>query len=172
MKTTTGTDRAPRLPSPNDIFAYLGLMVRLEGRVLWLLTAQAIAIGIFSLIIPLTVQELVNTFAFAIQPIMVATLALILMLILLFVGALRALQFYAVKVIERRVFARVALALARQLPRFTLTRFRSRDANYFFETLLLQRALAALLADVINCTRGRDRRHDPVGPVPSVLPGL
>jgi ABC-type bacteriocin/lantibiotic exporter with double-glycine peptidase domain len=72
------------------------------------------------------------------------------MVILLFVGMLRALQFYAVEMIERRVFARIALALARQLPRFSLARFRSKDVNYFFETVLLQRALAALLADIIN----------------------
>lgn len=81
MTSTANQDHAPRLPTLQDILAWLGLLVRLEHQVLWLLIAQAIAIGIFSLIIPLTVQELVTTFAFAIHPMMVATLAAVLMVI-------------------------------------------------------------------------------------------
>lgn len=134
--------------------ARLSLFFRLEHRVLGLLTSYALAIGLFSLIVPLTVQELVNTFAFAIQPIMIVTLAGIMVFTLLFVGAFRALQFYAMEILERRLFARVAIGLTQQLPHFREASFLPKYTNYFMETVLMQRALAGLLVEVINVVIG------------------
>jgi len=140
--------------SIQDVIARVSLLFKLERRVMGLIVSYALAIGLFSLIVPLTVQELVNTFAFSIQPIMIITLAAIMVLTLLFVGAFRALQFYAVEILERRIFARVTLALAQLLPRLTMQGFRPRYVNYFFETVLLQRALSVLLVDIINVVVG------------------
>ncbi|EAR22609.1 ATP-binding cassette domain-containing protein [Nitrococcus mobilis] len=125
-----------------------------ERRILIFLILYALAIGFFWLIIPLTVQELVNTFAFAIQPIMVVTLAAIMAAVLLFVGAFRILQFYAGEMLERRLFVRVALALASYLLRFRPDSFRPEHATRFFETVLMQRALSSLLVDFINVLVG------------------
>lgn len=125
-----------------------------ERRLLIFLILYALAIGFFWLIIPLTVQELVNTFAFAIQPIMVVTLAAIMAAVLLFAGAFRILQFYAAEMLERRLFVRVALALASYLPRFRPDSFRPEHASRFFETVLMQRALSSLLVDFINVLVG------------------
>lgn len=124
-----------------------------ERRLLVLLSVYAVAIGLLWLIIPLTVQELVNTFAFAIQPIMVVTLVAIMAAMLLIVGAFRIFQFYATEMLERRLFVRVALALASQLLRFSPD-FRSEHASRFFETVLMQRALSSLLVDFINVLVG------------------
>ncbi len=137
-----------------DMIARLGLFFGLERRIFGLLVTYAVTIGLFSLIIPLTVQELVNTFAFAIQPIMIITLAGIMMLILLFVAAFRALQMYAEEVIERRIFARIAFALSQQLPRFRDQNFRPEYANRFLEAVLMQRALGALAVDIVNVIVG------------------
>ncbi len=133
---------------------YLGVLVRSERRILALIFSYSIAIGLFSLIVPLTVQEFVNTFAFAIQPITVATLAGIMVAGLLLVGAFRALQFYAVEILERRIFARVALGMAQQLPHLQFFGFQPRYANYFMETVFMQRALSVLLVDLINVVVG------------------
>jgi putative ABC transport system ATP-binding protein len=145
-------------PSPSqsaqDMIARVSLLFKLERRVMGLIVSYALAIGLFSLIVPLTVQELVNTFAFSIQPIMIVTLAAIMVLTLLCVGAFRALQYYAVEILERRIFARVALALAQLLPRLSMQGFHPRYANYFFETVLLQRSLSVLLVDIINVVVG------------------
>src|SRR6476619_2407216 len=141
-------------PSFRDMLARVSLLFKLERRVMGLIVSYALAIGLFSLIVPLTVQELVNTFAFSIQPIMIVTLAAIMVLTLLCVGAFRALQYYAVEILERRIFARVALALAQLLPRLQVQGFLPRYANYFFETVLLQRSLSVLLVDVINVLVG------------------
>ena len=137
-----------------SMLSYLGILFRLERRILALIFSYSLAIGLFSLIVPLTVQELVNTFAFAIQPITIITLAGVMVAGLLFVGAFRALQFYAVEVLERRVFARVALGMAQQLPHLQFLGFKPRYANYFMETVFMQRALSVLLVDLINVIVG------------------
>ncbi len=136
------------------MIGHLGLLLRLERRILALIISYSLAIGLFSLIVPLTVQELVNTFAFAIQPITIVTLAGVMVAALAFVGAFRTLQYYAVEVLERRIFARVAIGMTQQLPHFRFQGFKPRYANYFLETVLMQRAVSVLLIDLINVVVG------------------
>lgn len=136
------------------MLGHLGLLFRLERRILALIFSYSLAIGLFSLIVPLTVQELVNTFAFAIQPITIFTLAGIMVTALAFVGAFKTLQYYAVEVLERRVFARMAIAMTQQLPHLQFQGFKPRFANYFIETVLMQRALSVLLVELINVVVG------------------
>ena len=83
--------------------------MRQERRIITAIFLYAVVVGVFSLIVPLTVQELVNTFAFSIQPIMVVTLVTIMAGILIFVSVFRALQFYATDLLERRIFVRITL---------------------------------------------------------------
>ena len=137
-----------------SVVGYVGLLLRLERRLLALVVSYSLAIGLFSLIVPLTVQELTNTFAFAIQPVTIVTLAGVMIAALLFVGAFRSLQYYAVEVLERRLFARVAIGMAQQIPQLQVLGFRPRYANHFMETVFMQRALSVLLVDLINVVVG------------------
>lgn len=137
-----------------SVLGYVGLLFRLERRVLALIVSYSLAIGLFSLIVPLTVQELTNTFAFAIQPVTIVTLAGVMIAALLFVGAFRTLQYYAVEVLERRLFARVAIGMAQQIPHLQFLGFKPRYANHFMETVFMQRALSVLLVDLINVVVG------------------
>ena len=132
----------------------LGLFLRQERSIFWTVLAYAVAVGVFSLIIPLTVQELVNTFAFAVSPVMVVTIVGIMAVILFFVGVFRVLQVYATDILERRIFVRVTLALARILPRYKRETFRSDAISRFFETVFLQRALADFFVDFVNVLVG------------------
>ncbi|MDP3090650.1 MAG: ATP-binding cassette domain-containing protein [Nitrospira sp.] len=136
------------------LLGHLGLLFRLERRILGLIVSYSLTIGLFSLIVPLTVQELVNTFAFAIQPITIVTLAGIMVTALAFVGVFKTLQYYAVEILERRVFARITMAMTQQLPLMQYQSFKPRFANYFMETVLMQRALSVLLVDLINVVVG------------------
>jgi ABC-type bacteriocin/lantibiotic exporter with double-glycine peptidase domain len=140
--------------SPSDLFrdtvARLSLLVRLEKKILAIIGAYALAIGLFSLIVPLTVQELVNTFAFAIQPIMIVTLAGIMALTLVGIGAFRVLQSRAVEILVQRLYARIALGLTQQLPRFREESFSPNYVNYFTEAEFLPRSIVAMLVDVMN----------------------
>jgi putative ABC transport system ATP-binding protein len=137
-----------------SVVGYVGLLLHLERRLLTLVVSYSLAIGLFSLIVPLTVQELTNTFAFAIQPVTIVTLAGIMIAALLFVGAFRTLQYYAVEVLERRLFARVAIGMAQQIPHLQFLGFKPRYANHFVETVFMQRALSVLLVDLINVVVG------------------
>lgn len=137
-----------------SVLGYFGLLFRLERRILALIISYSLAIGLFALIVPLTVQELTNTFAFAIQTVTIVTLASVMIVGLLLVGAFRTLQYYAVEVLERRLFARVAIAMAQQIPHMQFMGFRPRYANHFLETSYMQRALSVLLVDLINVVVG------------------
>ena len=70
----------------------LAFVIGLEQRILMLIVSYALAIALFSLVVPLTVQELVNSFAISIQPVMIVTLALIILIGLLFIGFFRVFQ--------------------------------------------------------------------------------
>lgn len=141
-------------PNLFHVLRLLGRFVRLERRILALVLSYALVIGLFSLIVPLTVQELVNTFSFAIQPVMIATLAIIMVMVLMVVGAFKALQYYAVEVLQRRLFVRTAFAMAQKLPLIRLQGFRPRASNCFMETAFMQRAVAVLLVDLIHVVVG------------------
>ena len=133
-----------------ELLDYVGTFVRQERQILLTIFMYALAVGLFSLIIPLTVQELVNTFAFAIQPIMVVTLVSIMAGILAFVGVFKALQFFATDLLERRIFVRLTLAFARTFPAIQERHFRAEYASRFFEIVFLQRAVSGLLVDLTN----------------------
>lgn len=143
-------------PQPNvfHVLRLLGRFLQLERRILALVISYALVIGLFSLVIPLTVQELVNTFSFAIQPVMIATLAMIMVVVLAVVGAFKALQYYAVEVLQRRLFVRTAFAMAQKLPHLQFHGFRPQVSNCFMEAAFMQRALAVLLVDLIHVVVG------------------
>lgn len=145
------TQNVPTLRKNLDL---LGSFLSQERSIIFPVLTYAIAVGLFSLIIPLTVQELVNTFAFSVSPVMVVTLVGIMAGILFIVGIFKILQFYASDMMERRVFVRLVLYLARILPQFKETTFRSNFINRFFETVLLQRAVSSLFIDLINVVVG------------------
>ena len=142
------------VPLLRETLDRLGLFLKQERSILLAILTYAVAVGVFSLIIPLTVQELVNTFAFAVSPVMVVTIVGIMAVILLVVGIFRVLQFYATDILERRIFVRVTLALARVLPHYKEESFRSDSMSRFFETVFLQRALSSLFVDLTNVVIG------------------
>jgi ABC-type bacteriocin/lantibiotic exporter with double-glycine peptidase domain len=144
------TDSASSTASVWIILARLNLLVGLERRILAIIASYALAIGLFGLIVPLTVQELVNTFAFAIQPIMIITLVATMLGALLFMGAFRVLQARAVEILVQRLYTRLAVAFTEALPRFLENVFLPQHTNTFIEAELLPRALVAMLVDVIN----------------------
>ena len=149
-----GQSEATHQPNLFHVVRLLGRFIQLEHRILALVVSYALVIGLFSLVVPLTVQELVNTFSFAIQPVMIATLAMIMVVVLTVVGAFKALQYYAVDVLQRRLFVRTAFAMAQKLPKLRFQGFRPHLSNCFMETAFMQRALAVLLVDLIHVVVG------------------
>lgn len=132
----------------------LSVAMKAEKKIMSLIFSYALAVGFFSLIIPLTVQELVSTFSYAVQPVMIWTLTVIMFSVLLFVGLFKTFHFYAVDVVQRRVFARVAVAMVEQMPRVRFRGARGNLSSYFIETVFMQRALSTLLIDLLNVVVG------------------
>lgn len=128
----------------------LALVIGLEQRVLTLIVSYALAIALFSLVVPLTVQELVSTFAFSIQPVMILTLTLIILIGLLFIGFFRVFQTSATEILFQRLYTRITIAMTQHLPRVQEEVFVPSYANYFGEAELLPRAVVVVLVDLIN----------------------
>lgn len=141
--------RAPAKLFRNTL-ARLRLFFRLEKKILAIIASYSVAIGLFTLVTPLIVQELVSTFSFAVQPIMIVTLTAIMLGALLVVAAFRVLQARAVEILIQRLYARVAIAFTHTLPTFDETTVSPRSANYFMEAELMPRAMLAMLADLLN----------------------
>ncbi|MGQ0811017.1 MAG: ATP-binding cassette domain-containing protein [Nitrospiraceae bacterium] len=115
-----------------------------------IIASYAMAIGLLMLAVPIAVQELVSTFSFAVQPIMVYTLALIVTGMLTGVAAFRVLQARAVETLSQRVYTRIALAFTNALPRMLEPSFLPQHAHRFAEADSLTRALVAMIADLFN----------------------
>lgn len=128
----------------------LAFVIGLEQRILMLIVSYALAIALFSLVVPLTVQELVNSFAISIQPVMIVTLALIILIGLLFIGFFRVFQTSATEILFQRLYTRIAIAMTEHLPRVREDVFVPSYANYFGEAELLPRAVVVVLVDLIN----------------------
>lgn len=117
----------------------------------------AVAVGLFGLVTPLTVQALVSTVAFGtlMQPIVV--LGAMVLGFLLTSSVLRALQAWVVEILQRRMFVRAAASLADRLPRLDLgaseeTRHAESLLPRFLEVVAAQKASAALLLDGLEAT--------------------
>jgi ABC-type bacteriocin/lantibiotic exporter with double-glycine peptidase domain len=132
----------------------LSVAMKVEKKILSVIVAYALAVGLFSLIVPLTIQEMVSTFSYGVQPVMIWTLTGIMLSVLLFVGIFKAFHFYAVDVVQRRVLARVAIAMVQQLPLNRFQGYKPEIANRFIEAVFMQRALSTLLVDMVNVAVG------------------
>jgi len=66
----------------------------------------------------------------------------------------KTFHFYAVDIVQRRIFARVSIAMVQQLPLNRFQGYRSEIANRFIESIFMQRALSTLLVDLVNVVVG------------------
>ncbi len=111
----------------------------------------SLGIGLFSLVVPIAIQSLVNSVAFSsiLQPILVLSLAV-------FVGlgisvVLELLQFVVVEHIQRRIYVRVSLDLARRIPQILAklykTRFTPQLVNRYLEVFSVQKSVFQILLE-------------------------
>jgi putative ABC transport system ATP-binding protein len=135
---------APR--SPIDGLRELVLRHRPE---MTTVIVYAIFVGLFTLATPIAVQALVNTVAFGtlLQPLLV--LATVLVALLSISGALKALKYWAVEVIQRRIFVETISRLAFSLPSADASALKRAGGQHlvhrFFDLFVLQKSLASLL---------------------------
>lgn len=140
-------------PTPRPLTRLVALL-RTERRDLAVIVAFAVAVGILTLATPVAVQILINTVAFAslVQPIVV--LSLLLLGVLGFAAALRAMQSWVVEILQRRIFVRVVADLSHRLPHVRVSAFDRTNGpglvNRFFDVLTVQKAASSLLVDGLS----------------------
>jgi putative ABC transport system ATP-binding protein len=114
--------------------------------------------GLLYLATPLTVDAVVNNIAFGgeqqvyLQALVVLALALLFLLIL--VAMVRAVQDFAMELIQRRLFIRLTADLAYRLPRVRMDALDQQQGpeliNRFFDVITVQKSASALLLDGVN----------------------
>lgn len=115
------------------------------------LVVYAVATALLSLAVPLASQALVNTIAAGVstQPLFVLTGAVLVGLLL--AGLLNLLRASLVDVMQQRVFARVALRLAHNLPRVdatAVTHYNGAELmNRFFDVINVQKSWSKIAQD-------------------------
>lgn len=132
-------------------WARLWAAIALERPELGALVVYAVIVGALSLAVPVAVQVLVNTIALGslLQPLVV--LVILLAGVLVLSGAIQVVGWYAVEVLQRRVFVRIAEDFAQRLLGAGTALHDRMDvrelANRFFEVVTLQKTLGRLLLD-------------------------
>lgn len=125
-----------------------------EKKDLLIIFAYSLIISILSLVIPIAIQSLVNTIAFAtlLQPLIVLTFLVISALG--FESILRILRTYVVEILQRRIFVKVASDLSHRIPKVKLSEFDKHHGpeivNRFFDVLTVQKSSATLLVDGLS----------------------
>lgn len=148
------TSQTPGSPGSRTPYQRLWQILYAERKDIKLVVIYGMAVGIFSLVVPIAAQSLVNTvvFNFLLQPILV--LALIVTGILSVASVLKVIQTAMVETIQTRIFARISLDLAYRLPRVRVEAYdRHRGTelvNRFFEVVTVQKAFAFMLVDGLS----------------------
>jgi putative ABC transport system ATP-binding protein len=128
-------------------------MIR-EKRDLLVVVCYAFAVGLLSLVLPIASQALVNTVAFGtvLQPLFV--LVLIVFVGFGVAGLLKAMKVYVVELLQRRLFAHVAMDFAHRIPRIEQHAFDQKWGpellNRFFDVITVQKSASSLLLDGVS----------------------
>lgn len=143
---------------PISPFRRLLRLLQPERRDLWAIMLFAIGIGFLNLVIPIAVEEVVNTVARGsyIQPLVL--MSFIMATCLTMAATLHCFQHLLVEYLRRRLFVRVVADLAYRLPRVKQFAFDRQDGpelvNRFFDVLTLKKAVATLLLDGLSVIIG------------------
>lgn len=112
----------------------------------------AAIISLLYLAIPLAAQILVNVISTGVllQPIIIITTGVFMGLLLL--GVLRIFQLFIAEIIQRKIFAKIALEISQKIPKISQKYFGEIYApelvNRFFDTITIQKTLTLILLEV------------------------
>lgn len=117
-------------------------------------TIYGIGVSILSLIIPISVQTLVNTVTFSAltQPLVVVSL--LILSVLVFSGILRAIQIYTIEMLQRYFYKTTSLDMSEKILGSDLKKFGKTNAtslvDRYFDIMTIQKTLTTLLTDGVS----------------------
>lgn len=127
-------------------------MLTLSKRDIRTVIIFAIAIGLLSLVVPIAAQGLVTIVSFGTLRQPLAILSGVVLVLLIFSAISRVLQNILVETIQQRIFASIALKLAKRLPRIDIATLDENHGsellNKFFDVMTLQKTTADILVKV------------------------
>ena len=128
--------------------------LKLEARDIWSLVIFGFVVGVLDLATPLVVEQVVTTVGFASLTQPLVWLAVLLFAILTLSAMIKALQFFIVEILQRRIFVRVVGDLSERLPRLERAAMDGihgpEMANRFFDVMTIQKSTASLLVEVLS----------------------
>lgn len=137
--------------SPKLQHLLLKSIIKSEKNTLWLITFYAAIIGVLSLIVPVTVQSLVNSVGLGnvLQPI--AVLTIFVFGLLGMAGVIKLLQYIATEKLFRRLFVNMSVYAADHFlkvgPTFSKQNTAGEASHRFFEIIYLQKVSSQLILE-------------------------
>ena len=147
-------------------FQKLLALLAADKREIWYVYFYAILSGLISVLLPLSMQAIVNYVSGGeiLNVIMVLIVAVILGTVV--AGVLQIVQMTLVEVLQRRIFVKIAFEYAYRIPRIKESAlynyFTPELVNRFFDVLTIQKALPKVLIDKIGRASCRERVLMPV----------
>jgi ATP-binding cassette subfamily B protein len=127
-----------------------------EKRDLWVLVIYSIISGVFSLIVPLSSQAIVNSVQLGVVTIQLIVLCTAIGIGMLVLGIFTVLETYLIDILQRRLFARAAFEVASRLSHIRSDAFYGEYppevVNRFFDVLTIQKTLSKLLLDGLSAS--------------------
>ncbi len=118
------------------------------------LVIYTFAVGLLSLATPITVQSLVNTFSLSTDIKPLINLSLMLFVLLVLFGILKAFQYITVELMQQKIIAQLSSTVAKRIilgPRLSFQSYNVREkVNRFFEIVAIQKAVAMLVTDGLS----------------------
>jgi putative ABC transport system ATP-binding protein len=140
--------------TPKSAIEHVLSLFRAEREDFFVMVTYSIAVGLLSLVVPIGVQTIVNTVAFTSLPQPVMWLSLMVLMGLIFSGVFNLLQIWVVELMQQRIFVRVAIDLARRIPRYRAMVYRNEAPpellNRFFEVVLVQKSISKIFLEGIS----------------------
>ena len=128
--------------------------LKFETRDVWSLCIFGFVVAVLDLATPLAVEQMVTTIGFATLTQPLIWFAVAVFAILTLSALIKALQFFIVEILQRRIFVRIVGDLSERLPRLEQE---SMDgihgpemANRFFDVMTMQKATASLLIEGLS----------------------
>lgn len=138
-------------PSYSEIADKFKLILREESSLFIIAIIYGIGASIFTLAVPLSVQLLVNTVTMGVlyQPLVILTL--LLFLLLMFSGALNAMQIYTMEIVQRHFYAKLSANISARLLNAKTYDLRKKNGaelvNRYFDISTAQKLIATLVTD-------------------------
>lgn len=123
----------------------------LTPRICGILAIYALVIGVLTLIIPIAAQALINLVAFNTVALPILVLAFIVLVFLLAASLLRLFQRILIEIIQQKIFAKIAIQFAEQIPKITPSAFHHfpsgspESVNRIFDAVIVQKSTASLM---------------------------